>query len=259
MVDWYKHDIPDWMDATENLDAEPYRAYHVIVQLIMQNEGPIRNNERGIAGRCRQSLRTYRASLKTLKELGLISEESGRIGNVRASIEIKMINQNRFNASKGGKLSRKSLKNKDASEAPLKKISSLLDKTREEKTHSDADASGATAPSDPRTRLFNEGLKTLSKMTGKGPDACRAFVGKCLKAASDDALVVLGLIEDAARNQIANPSAWIAAHLKTSEIPNGKAKGGSLLAALDRALEQSQDADLAAPANPILRVSKRSV
>src|SRR5882672_9380983 len=103
MVDWYKHDIPDWMDATENLDAEPYRTFHIIVQLIMQNEGPIRNNERGIAGRCRQSLRTYRHSLKILKDLNLISEEAGRIANVRASIEINLINQNRSNASKGGK------------------------------------------------------------------------------------------------------------------------------------------------------------
>src|SRR5216683_2271656 len=68
MVDWYKHDIPDWMDATEDLDAECYRAFHVIVQLIMVNEKPIRNNERGISGRCRQSLRTYRRVIKELVE-----------------------------------------------------------------------------------------------------------------------------------------------------------------------------------------------
>lgn len=124
---------------------------------------------------------------------------------------------------------------------------------------SDAYASGAAAPSDPRTRLFRDGLAMLANITGKGPDACRAFLGKCLKAASDDAIVVLGLIEDAARNQVANPSAWIAARLKPQENAHGKAQGGSLLAALDRALEQSQDADPAEAADLVLSVSKRSV
>jgi uncharacterized protein YdaU (DUF1376 family) len=98
---------------------------------------------------------------------------------------------------------------------------------------SEADASGADAPIDHRKRLFNEGLSKLAKMTGKGPDACRSFVGKCLKAASDDAIVVLGLIEDAERNQTVDPSAWIAARLKPVEIGNGKAKPGIIQAADD--------------------------
>jgi hypothetical protein len=87
---------------------------------------------------------------------------------------------------------------------------------------SEADASGAEAPIDHRKRLFNEGLKKLAAMTGKGPDACRSFVGKCLKAASDDAIVVLGLIEDAERNQTVDPTAWIAARLKPRENSNGR-------------------------------------
>ena len=81
--------------------------------------------------------------------------------------------------------------------------------------------SGAIAP-DHRKRLFDEGLKKLATMTGKGPDACRAFVGKCLKAASDDAVTVLGLIEDAERNQAIDPSAWIVARLKPTEFSNAK-------------------------------------
>jgi Mn-dependent DtxR family transcriptional regulator len=94
--------------------------------------------------------------------------------------------------------------------------------TQPEKKDSDANASGAEAPIDHRKRLFDEGLKKLAAMTGKGPDACRSFVGKCLKAASDDAVTVLGLIEDAERNQVVNPSAWIAARLKPVEISNGR-------------------------------------
>jgi uncharacterized protein YdaU (DUF1376 family) len=86
----------------------------------------------------------------------------------------------------------------------------------------EANASGADAPVDHRKRLFNEGLQKLAAMTGKGPDACRSFVGKCLKAASDDAIVVLGLIEEAKRNQTVDPSAWIVARLKPRENSNGR-------------------------------------
>ena len=84
---------------------------------------------------------------------------------------------------------------------------------------SEPNGSGAVAPRDVRFELFNRGLETLARLTGKGPDACRAFVGKCLKVASDDAIVVLGLIEDAERNRVADPSSWISARLKSTGPP----------------------------------------
>lgn len=101
-----------------------------------------------------------------------------------------------------------------------------------EKKDSEAYASGADAPIDHRKRLFSEGLAKLRSMTGKGPDACRSFVGKCLKAAGDDAIIVLGLIEDAERNQVADPSAWIAARLKPMEVGSGKS-GNPIIQAAD--------------------------
>jgi hypothetical protein len=66
--------------------------------------------------------------------------------------------------------------------------------------------------------LFREGLAKLASLTGKGPDACRSFVGKCLKASNDDAITVLGLIEDAERNRPADPSGWIMARLKPPDF-----------------------------------------
>ena len=87
-----------------------------------------------------------------------------------------------------------------------------------EDRNSEPIGSGAEAP-DPRKRLFDEGLPKLAKLTGKGPDACRSFVGKCLKAANDDAVTVLGLIEDAERNQVVDASAWIVARLKSTGPP----------------------------------------
>lgn len=70
MVAFYKHDIPAWMDGTEQLSDGAYRLYHVVCQLIYLNEGSITLNEHGIAGRCRQSIRTFRANLKELTDAG---------------------------------------------------------------------------------------------------------------------------------------------------------------------------------------------
>jgi hypothetical protein len=114
---------------------------------------------------------------------------------------------------------------------------------KEDKEYSEANASGAEAPRDVRSELFNRGLTTLGRLTGKGPDACRSFVGKCLKAASDDAVTVLGLIEDADRNRVVDPSAWISARLKSTgppgrpltEFQRGKQELKGILDDLDRA------------------------
>jgi hypothetical protein len=93
------------------------------------------------------------------------------------------------------------------------------EKEGEKESIPEAKASGADAPRDFRAELFDRGLQALARLTGKGPDACRSFVGKCLKSASDDAVTVLGLIEDAERNRVADPSAWISARLKATGPP----------------------------------------
>lgn len=66
----------------------------------------------------------------------------------------------------------------------------------------------ASAP-DVRTELFDRGLKSLAKITGKTPDSCRSLVGKWLKSVHDEAIHVLAAIEDAERNRVADPVAWI--------------------------------------------------
>lgn len=154
MVAWYKHDIPAWMDGTEALDAEPYRAYHVICQLIYLNEGPIMLNEHGISGRCKQSIRTFRAALQTLLGLGKLTLAEGRLANSRAGKELENVSENRVNASKGGQKSGEvrnarsnSLKNNDVDQAALQEDRSLktrLEETREEKKEEHCPVAKAT-------------------------------------------------------------------------------------------------------------------
>lgn len=147
MVGFYKHDIPAWMDGTEALSDGAYRAYHVIVQLIMLNEGPITLNERGLAGRCNQTLKLFMRHLEELTKAGKLTVEGGRIANARAARELENVMKNRENSGKGGKISgerrktqekiendaAKPLKDNDADEAALQGDRSLKEKRREEK------------------------------------------------------------------------------------------------------------------------------
>lgn len=127
MVGFYKHDIPAWMDGTEALSDGAYRAYHVILQLIMLNEGPIARNERGIAGRCNQTLKTFSRNLAELIATRKLRVVDGKLDNGRAATELEAIRANRLNAAKGGRISRKPEK---ISENP-EKIPANLKKTQE--------------------------------------------------------------------------------------------------------------------------------
>ncbi|WP_181017438.1 YdaU family protein [Methylobacterium sp. V23] len=146
MVGFYKHDIPAWMDGTEKLSDSAYRAYHVVVQLIMLNEGPIALNERGLSGRCNMTVKAFGRALTELVAVGKVTLEDGRIHNARADRELESVMKNRENAGKGGKTrairaetqknipdqTPKPLKTNDASEAPPETTSSLKEKRRED-------------------------------------------------------------------------------------------------------------------------------
>lgn len=257
MVTFYKHDIPDWMDGTESLDAESYRTYHVVVQLIYQNEGPIKNNEHGIAGRCRQSLKTYRTALSSLIKSGKLRlDDEARIGNGRASIELQKIDEQRIKAGRGGKskASRaksadKPLENNEARLPPLGNIPSIKDKTRQDKTTAPvgAEKRAARLPPDwkPRPEDIDEAKRVLGSNAGrefqKFRDYWKAQPGQRGVKADWDATW---------RN-------WVR---KAGEMTHGKtpSRGGSLLDAIDRALEQSieEDAHSAAAEDSVLRLPK---
>lgn len=173
MVSFYKHDIAAWMDGTESLSDGAYRVYHVVCQLIYQNEGPIKLNEHGIAGRARQSLRAFRRHLNELIGLKKLILENGRLHNSRANQELEKIDDNRMNASKGGMNSGKSrntgpklLINNDVVEAPLQQDRSLKDKTRLDKKESCAVGKPTRTEYDPE---FEELWSIYPRRDGANP------------------------------------------------------------------------------------------
>jgi hypothetical protein len=144
MVAWYKHDIPAWMDSTESLPDGAYRAHHVICQLIYLNEGPIRLNEQGIAGRCNQHILAFRNNLNLLLTSGRLTLNPDQtLSQSRADLELTRISNNRVNAGLGGRAKSKALKNNESDIEALK--NTFAHKTREEKTREEK-KDGADAP-----------------------------------------------------------------------------------------------------------------
>lgn len=169
-----------------------------------------RPDKRQLASLCGISEKECGALLIELEGMAVFSrDDDGTIFSRRMRRDAEKAVKDRENGSCGG--------------SPLLKVGvnppdngvdkAQIPEARNKKEDTEATASGAEAPIDHRKRLFNEGLAKLSSITGKGPDACRSFVGRCLRDAGDDAIVVLGLIEEAERNRVVDPSAWISARL----------------------------------------------
>lgn len=88
-----------------------------------------------------------------------------------------------------------------------------------EKKDSEANASASDVPFDARSDLFGPKREALQAMTGKREDQCRSLIGRWLKTAKDDASAVGGAIEQARRDRLADPIAWIEAKLRQRGPP----------------------------------------
>lgn len=131
MVDFYKHNIAAWRGGTASLTHEQYRVYHVIIEEIMVQEGPILPHERMLAGLANMSVRSFRAAFEVLISAGKLRMECGRVTNVRAGKELEFVRNNRHNSKSGGISSGKTRResserlekvnnNNDGGEAPLR-------------------------------------------------------------------------------------------------------------------------------------------
>lgn len=223
---FYKRHILDWMDGTENLSDGAYRAYDVILNLIYLHEGPITLNEKGIAGRCKQSTRAFRSHLRELFDSGKLALVSGKLVNIRAEKEIEILRK----PTKSPELSDKPLGNNTSPNNGTDRTLPRLDKTIQDKKGK----SSADALDDPRVVLFDEGVTTLEAL-GVKTARVRPMIGRWLKDCGDDAERLLGAIRRAKSQSVADPIPWITAVLNPKVIPYGKRTDNALGSAVDQA------------------------
>lgn len=225
MASWYRHDIAAWMDGTEGLGDAEYRVYHIVCQLIYLNEGPIRVNEKGIAGRCNMHVLTFRPVLRKLVVTGMLKMTDDRLSNPRASTELKRL-KSKSNPTQtstvppvdpdrtstgpddnGGEgLENKPLENKEA--ASIASPQTRLDKTRQES--SVPNGTGADAPViDEKTRLYRRAKEVLGKNSG-------GVVTKLLKAYDNNVRRALSVVE--AANASADPAEYIGGAMRNATV-----------------------------------------
>lgn len=112
----------------------------------------------------------------------------------------------------------------------LKPTSSLRSEVPIPDSDANASDAGASMDEDPKAILFSEGIKWLSKETGKPPATLRPLIGKMLKNIGGDphAAALLGIFRDCKRERKADPISWIsavAAGRKPRDGPGGRSDG----------------------------------
>jgi len=244
-MDWYRHYIVDWMGGTADLDDGAYRAYHVIIQLIYQNEGAIDLHEKALAGLCKQHILSFRKNLKTLLDLGKLRLTKGRLHNNRTRTELQSVDNLRKTRAAAGEVSgrsrrgreRKPLENKESARTYVQQADEQKREEKEEKRKPTANAVGRG------TRLPEDW-----KPKPEDIEAARAALG-------ENARREFQKFRDHWRAQPGQrgvkvdwDATWRNWVRKAQELGNGKngpagnspRTGGSLIEALDRRLAQSE-------------------
>lgn len=224
--------IGDYHKDTGHLRAAGHGAYFLLCMHYWATGG-LPNDDKQLAAIARMTDREWREHRDTIKPLFKLPGDwkHKRIEEELALAQAKY--ERRVAAgSKGGK-AKATGKQNSSNATPDDQALGKQPITDNPKEYSEANASADHLP-DPRTKLFSESLQTLARITGKTPDSCRSIVGKWLKAVDDEAIHVVAAIEDADRNRVANPTAWITRVLSPKERNNAKTARNGLGEALAR-------------------------
>ncbi len=199
-------------------EAEPYG--HLLV-----NGLPL--NEKQLASLAGGGLRETVNAIADLESCGVFSRtEAGVIFSRRMKRDKERADRDKANGKRGG-----NPKVKPGVNPPVNgEVKAQIPEARYQNPES---GESAAVAADPRADLFGRGLKALASMTGKTPDSCRALLGRWLKTVDDEAIQILGAIDDAERNRVVDPVGWITKSLQPRSR-NGQTNPHSVVAAAGR-------------------------
>lgn len=215
--------IGDYMRDTGHLRAAEHGAY-VMLLFHYWSTGSLPNDDRQLAAIARMSAAEWKRARPIIEAFFDPGWRHGRVekdlATARASYEKRA-----KAGEKGGKAKAETKQSSSNATAKPEQCSSYLIPNTLDQKKKDTDPIGSDGepPRDIRADLFRNGLQALARITGKTPDSCRSLVGRWLKSANDEAIHVLAAIEDAERNRVADPVAWINRALQ-SKFTNGKPK-----------------------------------
>lgn len=75
MADYYKFEIANWNEGTDDLTLEQEAAYLRVINAIQKNDAPVPHNDRVLAGMFRTSTRKARKLLQALVDAGKVTTD----------------------------------------------------------------------------------------------------------------------------------------------------------------------------------------
>lgn len=219
---WMPLYIADYLADTSHLSAAEHGAYLLIIMHYWRNGGL----PEGDAAKARIARMTHQQWRSASPVISAFFDEAWRHKRIDDELA-KALEKHEKRATAGRHGGYRKASN--ARILPEQKDSNALASSSQpesEKKERKKDP-GANAPATPavpspvdfRTDLFERGLDSLVAMTGKSAAAGRTFIGRLLRDAGDDAVVVLDAIERAAEARPADPSSFIAAIIRKSRGP----------------------------------------
>ncbi len=206
---WMPLYVADYRNDTVHLSAAEHGAYLLLI-MHYWSAGVLPDDDRQLARITAMTAAEWRRARPVVQAFFQDGWRHKRIEEEIAKAELKHLR--RQEAGKHGGIAKANAKQNPSNasgNAPSNALASSSQPQSERKKDSEPNGSDAGASRDIRADLFGKGLKSLATMTGKTPDSCRSLVGKWLKSVNDEAIHVLGAIEDAERNRVVDPVAWI--------------------------------------------------
>lgn len=206
---WMPIVIGDYLGDTQRLTTEQHGAYFLLLMDYWRNGPPPADDE---VLRSITRLKTARFLKHKSILLSFFTVADGKLHNKRADAEKALAKQNGERNSAKARHAAKARWNGANGEAPRNATSNATRYAPECPSPSPSfpKGKGAGAPFDPAKFIFDEGLSLLVG-TGSAEGAARSFLGKCRKVGGDDRLA--SLIEQAVRQNISDPRAWLQASL----------------------------------------------
>lgn len=215
---WMPLYIGDYLSDTMELDTEQHGAYLLLLMHYWKQRGPIPDNDRRIAAITRMPMDRWMESRGLI--LGYFSLRDGFWHNKRLDSELErreaVAERNKSNGAKGGRPKGAEKTQTKPTENPEQNPNETQNKgnTQSQSQLKDTPTGGDKPPDDrpPIERIFSTGLQTLTSR-GVLERHARSLLGKARQKLGDGE--TLNLLDQIEQEDIADPAAWLSAHLRT--------------------------------------------
>lgn len=239
--------IGDYLADTMHLSGPEHGAYLLLIMHYWRN-GPLPDDDRALATIARTERKDWAAMAPTIRAFFRLEE--GRLRHKRVDHELGTATAHVEQRRAAGRASAEARKRQREPNEQPNGGSTTVGTSVGSPVKISLERNGRPSPSpspspkedselrsesvDAKTALFREGLATLSRLTGKPPDDCRAFLGQLCKHAKQNHAGLLELLNRAASDPPAHVQSWLTAAAKALAPP---ANGHSLFDAKQPAPE----------------------